>query len=158
MNRRDEGSFVIGAIIGGAAAAIAALLFAPKPGKELRRDISNEFHSMVDTAHDYADIAKEKGYEVVDAAKETTEDIRVSLKDKTSSIKGQITDTTKNLKGDFRKAKSEVDSAMAHEPEPSHPDALDSQKTKEVVQAEVQSLADEAARHAENPYSDPTKH
>lgn len=140
MNRRDESAFVLGAIIGGAAAAITALLFAPKPGKELRQDIADEVHNLMDTAQDYADIAKEKGYEMVDAAKETTEDIKVTLKDTTGNWKSQITDTAKNLKGDFRKAKSEVDSAVMD----------DSQVRMDDSKEDVQALADEAALEAED--------
>ena len=54
---KNKGGFVLGAIIGGAAAAITALLFAPKPGKELRDDITEEVNNLLDTARDYADIA-----------------------------------------------------------------------------------------------------
>ena len=44
---KKQGGFVLGAIIGGAAAAITALLYAPKSGKELREDISNEFDDFM---------------------------------------------------------------------------------------------------------------
>lgn len=149
MDRREEGSFVLGAIIGGAAAAITALLFAPKPGKELRQDIADEVHNLMDTAHDYADIAKEKGNEMVDAAKETTGDIKVTLKDTTGNWKNQITDTAKNLKGDFRKAKSEVDTAVMDADQAAKYDAV-SQVNLDESKKDVQALADEAALEAED--------
>ena len=37
-----KGGFFLGAVIGGTAAAVAALLLAPKSGKELRDDLSNQ--------------------------------------------------------------------------------------------------------------------
>lgn len=42
--------FLIGAILGGAAGAIAALLFAPKSGRELRQDIADKTEEVVDKA------------------------------------------------------------------------------------------------------------
>ncbi|MCX6139963.1 MAG: YtxH domain-containing protein [Candidatus Kapabacteria bacterium] len=42
--------FLIGAILGGAAGAVAALLLAPKSGKELRRDIADRTEEVVDKA------------------------------------------------------------------------------------------------------------
>ncbi|MFZ2847937.1 MAG: YtxH domain-containing protein, partial [Trichococcus flocculiformis] len=102
---KNKGGFVLGAIIGGAAAAITALLFAPKPGKELRDDITEEVNNLLDTARDYADIAVEKSNEFMDVAKETTEDIKINLKDTTSSIKTQFSETTKHVGEDLKKAK-----------------------------------------------------
>lgn len=112
MGKRN-GGFVLGAIIGGAAAAVTALLFAPKSGKELRQDISNEFDDFMDTMYDYKDIAVEKGSELIEVAKETTDDIKVSLKDTSSQLKSQYTETKDKVAQDFRKAKTEVDQAVA---------------------------------------------
>ena len=110
---KKQGGFVLGAIIGGAAAAITALLYAPKSGKELREDISNEFDDFMDTMYDYKDIAVEKGSELVEVAKETTDDIIVSLKDTSSHLKSQYNETKGKVTEDFQKAKTEVDKTMA---------------------------------------------
>lgn len=53
-------SFVKGAIVG----AGAALLFAPKSGKETREDLRKKFEESKDTANEYAELAREKGQEV----------------------------------------------------------------------------------------------
>ena len=40
--------FLLGAIIGGAVGAITALLFAPKPGKELREELSYRSKDLIE--------------------------------------------------------------------------------------------------------------
>lgn len=42
--------FLIGAVVGGAVGAVVALLFAPKSGRELRRDIAERTEDVVDKA------------------------------------------------------------------------------------------------------------
>lgn len=42
--------FLIGAVVGGAVGAVVALLFAPKSGRELRRDIADRTEDVVDKA------------------------------------------------------------------------------------------------------------
>lgn len=42
--------FLIGAVVGGAVGAVVALLFAPKSGRELRRDIADRTEEVVDKA------------------------------------------------------------------------------------------------------------
>ncbi|MDE1549705.1 YtxH domain-containing protein [Jeotgalibaca caeni] len=111
MSKRD-GGFVLGAIIGGAAAAITALLFAPKSGRELRKDIADEFDNLMDTAYDYRDIAMEKGNELVEVAKEATDDIKVSLKDTTHNLKSQLSESSSKITDDFKKAKEEVNRSV----------------------------------------------
>jgi gas vesicle protein len=58
MDNRNSGEhytrgFLFGAIVGGAAGAIAALLMAPKSGKELRKDIYDKSNELYDTAGEY---------------------------------------------------------------------------------------------------------
>ncbi|MGE2808645.1 YtxH domain-containing protein, partial [Escherichia coli] len=50
-------SFIKGAIVG----AGAALLFAPKSGKETREDLRKKYEESKDTANEYAVLAREKG-------------------------------------------------------------------------------------------------
>ncbi|MBL7974677.1 MAG: YtxH domain-containing protein [Candidatus Kapabacteria bacterium] len=45
--------FIAGAIIGGAAGALAALLFAPKSGRELRQDLVEKSGELYDKAQQY---------------------------------------------------------------------------------------------------------
>ncbi|MDK6652436.1 YtxH domain-containing protein, partial [Aerococcus urinae] len=71
------GAFLLGAIIGGSAAAVTALLFAPKSGKELRQDINDQANNLKDTAMNYADLAIEKGNTIYEATSDAANDIRV---------------------------------------------------------------------------------
>ena len=56
-NSRD---FVTGAIVGGLAGALAALLLAPKSGKELRGSLNEQTSSLKNKSADLASVAKEK--------------------------------------------------------------------------------------------------
>lgn len=57
---------VVGALIGGAVSGLAALLFAPKRGVELRRDIASK------TGETYSNIASKAGHLAQDAASRVT--------------------------------------------------------------------------------------
>ena len=53
-----KGGFLLGAVVGGTAAAIAALLLAPKSGKELRDELAAQADDLMDMASDYTDMEK----------------------------------------------------------------------------------------------------
>ncbi|MRV05756.1 YtxH domain-containing protein, partial [Staphylococcus aureus] len=63
-----KGGFLLGAVVGGTAAAIAALLLAPKSGKELRDELAAQADDLMDMASDYTDMAKEKSTELTGIA------------------------------------------------------------------------------------------
>ena len=54
-NQQDNqaGTFIIGALLGGAVGAVAALLLAPKSGRDLRQDIAERSEDIVDKAQGY---------------------------------------------------------------------------------------------------------
>jgi gas vesicle protein len=72
-------SFFLGALIGGAIGAVAALLLAPKSGKELRRDIVDTTTDAYDKATDYVsstiEEGKHKAQHIIDAAKRQADHI-----------------------------------------------------------------------------------
>ena len=71
---RDEGrmeGLVVGALFGAAVAAIATLLFAPKSGKELRKDIGEGTSKTLEHADEYLDTAKKKGSKMVEDAEKS---------------------------------------------------------------------------------------
>ena len=45
--------FLVGAVVGGAVGAVLALLFAPKAGRELRRDIADRTGDLYDKASEF---------------------------------------------------------------------------------------------------------
>ncbi len=66
QNRNGEtrGSFLLGALLGGVVGAAAALLFAPKAGKDLRNTISHNAGSIVNKTGQLSETVKNKGNEL----------------------------------------------------------------------------------------------
>ena len=95
--------FLLGALIGGTAAAVTALLFAPKSGKELREDLAKEANRYKEQLSEYGEIALAKGAEFTEVAKASTQDIRINLQEQASHLKEQVskhtekTNSTKQL-------------------------------------------------------------
>ncbi|MDN6196192.1 MAG: YtxH domain-containing protein [Atopostipes suicloacalis] len=58
-------SFILGAIFGAVISAIAALLFAPKSGKDLRKDIGESTTKTLENTDEYLNLAREKGTKVI---------------------------------------------------------------------------------------------
>ncbi|MCM3086361.1 Gas vesicle protein [Bhargavaea ginsengi] len=85
--KEDSGSgFIAGALIGALIGAGAALLLAPKTGKELRTDVTNQ-----------AGTIKEKGIELTHVAKDKTSNITGSVKEKTGDITKKVQDQTSKV-------------------------------------------------------------
>lgn len=63
MNGKD---FLLGAVTGAVIGAVTALLFAPKSGRELRSDISEQYHNVSEKTQELAGKAKELASNVVD--------------------------------------------------------------------------------------------
>jgi gas vesicle protein len=57
-------AFVIGAIIGGVVGSVGALLFAPKSGRELRKDIAEQVEAVSDKTQEVAKTVGSKSREV----------------------------------------------------------------------------------------------
>ena len=79
MRRHRNGKckgFVIGAFFGSLLGGISALLFAPKSGKKLRKDISRKYHDVSDKAHDVATDVCDKCTEFRERAMDIAEDAK----------------------------------------------------------------------------------
>ena len=87
---RNNNSFFLGALFGGVVAGVAALLFAPKSGRELRDDIGQEMDELIDLAYDYTDYAVEHGSRIVDVASEAGKDIKINLQNTADHLKDQF--------------------------------------------------------------------
>ena len=112
-----SGGFLLGAFIGASAAAVTALLFAPKSGKELREDLAKEADRYKEQLSEYGEIARAKGVEFAEVAKTSTQDIRINLQDQvavqTENLKGQFNETVDKVKGNFAKHKEESAEVVA---------------------------------------------
>ena len=83
INTKD---FIIGSLIGGIVGAAAALLSAPKSGKELRSDLNQQ-----------AGVVKEKTSQFRDSAVERSTDFANRAKEKSNTIYKQVSDQSNNL-------------------------------------------------------------
>lgn len=83
INTKD---FIIGTLIGGIVGAAAALLSAPKSGKELRSDLNQQ-----------AGVVKDKTSQFRESAVERSTDFANRAKEKSSTIYKQVSDQSNNL-------------------------------------------------------------
>ncbi len=92
-------SFMLGALIGGAIGAATALLFAPKSGRELRRDIADTSTDIYDKASDYISNAvqdgKYKAQSIIDSAKRQADTIITDANEYKESVQNRF----EHLKG-----------------------------------------------------------
>lgn len=89
--------FVPGLIFGALIGAGAALLFAPKSGKELREDLSDKSEDLKAIALDYIELLSVKGEELVSATKGSTDSIVEKVKDKKESLTDVLAKKTEAL-------------------------------------------------------------
>ena len=80
----DQGSRVGTAItfllIGLGAGAVVGMLFAPKAGKQMRRDLRRGYEQARDTIDDWKDTARDFAEEAIDRGSEFAEDLRDRVK------------------------------------------------------------------------------
>ena len=82
-----NGMFLLGALAGALVGAGVALLMAPKPGAEVRKDLSDGYSSVRDAAaRRYRDIA--------DRASQRFEEASAKFEEKVDQYKGRTTSTT----------------------------------------------------------------
>ncbi len=107
----DTKDFIIGAVVGGIVGASAAMLVAPKSGKELRADINDKATTAKDKTVEFTNVAKEKGNEYSQIAKEKSgewsevakeqwnrvADKTSRLTDKANSLSDEMTSDVKNM-------------------------------------------------------------
>ena len=105
--------FLLGALIGGGAAAITALLLAPESGKELRARLAKQLDDVLDSTADYNDQVVDKADDLKKLAQakaiqltKQSEEITNLLKEKTgvatnelyADLKDQVVDLTNKVK------------------------------------------------------------
>lgn len=83
-----KNGFLIGFLAGGVVGAIVALLYAPKPGKELRSDIKAHTDEFIDSAEEYVSAAKNKAVEIINEGKKRSETLITEAKKRAESLLG----------------------------------------------------------------------
>ncbi|NKE08239.1 MULTISPECIES: YtxH domain-containing protein [Mesobacillus] len=99
--------FVAGAIVGGLAGALAALLLAPKSGKELRGSLNEQTSTLKNKSVDLASVAKEKASDLKDTVSQQSSTIVNKVKD----MKNKSENTSQNSNGE--EVLEEVPTSMA---------------------------------------------
>lgn len=88
--RKNNGSLILSVLAGAAVGALTAMLFAPKSGKDLRKDIKDEADKAIDTAEDYVGVAKDKGADVLGTAQEAGSDMMQNRNKAIHKISNQV--------------------------------------------------------------------
>lgn len=85
----SKGTFWLGAVIGGAAAYTAAMLFAPKSGDELQEDLKEQAYRAKEAGQDYIEIAKNNSGDVKAVLQDASKGVSSSFKEATTKISEQ---------------------------------------------------------------------
>lgn len=91
MANNEEDSktgFLIGFLAGAVVGGIVALLYAPKPGKELRADIKTKAGDAMDNAEEYVSAAKNKAVDIINEGKKKSEVLITEAKKRAESLLG----------------------------------------------------------------------
>lgn len=100
--------FIIGALIGGAAGAITALLLAPKSGAELRKEIADSSNEYYGKASEYF---KNMETKVGDAVATSVSEGKIKAQNMIDSARRYTEDLMEGTGNAFKDAKSKVVSA-----------------------------------------------
>jgi gas vesicle protein len=71
-NNVDGKDFLMGAVVGGLLGAMAALLLAPKSGRELRQDITEQYGTLSEKTQQIANTVSEKTQQIASTVGEKT--------------------------------------------------------------------------------------
>ena len=81
------GTAVTFLLIGLGAGALIGLLFAPKTGKQMRRDLRRKYEDARETLDDWKDDAKEAAEEAMERGAEIADDLRDRMAPLASALK-----------------------------------------------------------------------
>jgi gas vesicle protein len=93
---------LIGILAGGITAGLAALLYAPKSGRELRTDIINKKNQLIKEAGQYFENAKMNAANLVNAGKRKAEDMLEGAKRKREELYNSVTEKIQDRKAVFQ--------------------------------------------------------
>lgn len=101
-NRPAAKDFFLGFLAGGVIAGVTALIFAPKSGKELRREIDKKRKMIANEAVEYWDTAKNRAAGIMTDGRKKADEILKDARNKAASIvvqgKDLVTDEAAKIK------------------------------------------------------------
>lgn len=147
MSNKSESHFtqglILGTIIGGTIGAITALLFAPKSGAELRRDIAEKSHELYDKTADYLYSAESQ---LGSAISSTVNEGRVRAQNIINSAKRQAEDILMSAENVLNDAKNKAFTAKEGVQEKIN-------TLKNAAKASADAFKNELKNSPEQPYS-----
>jgi len=84
--KSSVGTAITFLMIGIGAGALVALLFAPKTGKQLRKDLRRGYDDARETLHDWSEDARETVHDAVERTGEWAEELREAARSKAAPI------------------------------------------------------------------------
>ncbi|WP_438349111.1 YtxH domain-containing protein [Paenibacillus sp. FA6] len=116
---QSNNTFFKGALIGGLIGAAAALLFAPKPGNELRGDLNDKLSLVTDKTKEVASVVGDKASEFAKnvSTKSTgvaksvvigTQSIVDTVKSSAADVSGEVVIATKEVMDSSKEAAKDV--------------------------------------------------
>ena len=103
---------LVGLLAGGVIGAVIALLYAPKPGKELRADIKNKAGEMIDDAEGYIVVAKSKAVDIINEGKKRSESLITEAKKRAESLLGDAEKILTEAKGRVGAEETKIKNAV----------------------------------------------
>jgi gas vesicle protein len=101
QNRNKESqsskNFIAGAVIGGVVGAAAALLLAPKAGKEIRSDLNNQVNNLLEKTNLLSDDVFEKSNGLAAATKEKTASLSKAVVQQSKELVNKAKGLTANM-------------------------------------------------------------
>lgn len=111
-NESENGGFLRGFLIGGFMGVLAGLLFAPKPGRELRAELKEKGEHAIDEAKIYYEEARSKSKAILEDAWERAEELKKEanrqLAEARVKAKGVLKGVEEKAAGVIEEARTEV--------------------------------------------------
>lgn len=118
MNKAEEqypvqtgSTFAKGIFIGGLLGAAAALLFAPKPGRELRGDLSEKVGMVTDRTKEVATVVGDKASELAKTVSSKTSDIAKTVNQGRNDVMESVRKASADVANEASRASDEVAAA-----------------------------------------------
>lgn len=118
MNKAEEqypvqsgSTFAKGLFIGGLLGAAAALLFAPKPGRELRGELSEKVGIVTDRTKEVAAVVGDKASELAKTVSSKTSDLAKTVSQGRDEVMNSVRKASADVAEEATKASSQVAAA-----------------------------------------------
>ncbi|ADU31519.1 YtxH domain-containing protein [Evansella cellulosilytica] len=147
LNTKD---FLIGTFIGGVIGASAALLLAPKSGKDLRQDINDQAKIAKERTTDWTHQAIERGNQLATSARQSTSEFARTVSDRSTTLLERAKDLARSVRNDVDDLTESADSLTNDLEGISEEIAASVKKEVEDLQRSVEQLVKEVEEKEKN--------